>query len=92
MEFEFNIKPMKESDNLDYIMRASYDSLMMDVEKTIDEFIVFSEDDEVVEIERGRGERSIFIDGMIKYFESIEEYEKCATLIDLKRTVLEHGN
>ena len=79
-------------ENLDYIMRASYDSLMMDIDKTIDEFVVFSEDSDVIEIDRGRGERSKFINGMIKYFESTEEFEKCQALVDLKEIIIENGD
>jgi hypothetical protein len=79
-------------ENLDYVMTTSYDSLMMDTDRTIDEFIVFTKDDEVVEILQGTGERSIFIDGMIEYFESVEEFERCQKLINLKSIILENGN
>ena len=82
----------ESGENLDYVMITSYDSLMMDTERTIDEFIVFTKDDEVVEIEKGTGERSKFIDVMIDYFESVEEFERCQRLIDLKAIVIENGN
>ena len=79
-------------ENLDYVMNTSYDSLIMDADRTIDEFIVFTKDDEVIEIEQGTGERSIFIDVMIEYFESIEEFERCQKLIELKQIIIENGN
>jgi len=86
------MKNNQSGDTLDYVMRTSFDSLMMDTDRTIDEFIVFTVDDEVIEIDQGTGERSKFIDGMIKYFESIEEFEKCQSLVDLKTIIIENGD
>ena len=83
---------IESGDNLDYVMRTSYESLMIDTEKTINEFIVFTRDDEVIEIERGLGERSKFIDVMIQYFEDAEVFEFCANLVKLKRAVIEDGD
>lgn len=80
------------NNNEDYVMRASYDSLIIDFNKTIDEFIVFTINDEVIEIEQHTGHRSKYIDIMIKYFESIEEFEKCKCLIDLKKVVINNGD
>jgi len=78
--------------DIDYVMKNSYDSLIIDIDKTIEEFIVFTIDDEVIEIEQGKGERSKFIDGMINYFETIEEFEKCQNLINLKVAVIKNGD
>ena len=76
----------------DYIMCASYDSLMLNEDQTLDDFVVFGENDQVFEIEKGTGQRSIFIDKLITYFQEIEEYEKCAKLVTLKEKIIEYGN
>jgi len=78
--------------DLDYVMRLSYESLIFDIEKTLEEFIVFTDGDEVVELKGGTGERSQYIDTLIKYFENTEEFEKCKSLLDLKNIIIERGN
>jgi hypothetical protein len=77
------------SEDLDYIMRLSYKSLTSDIKKTLEEFIVFTDGDEVVELKGGTGEKAQYIDTLIKYFENTEEFEKCKNLLDLKRTIEE---
>ena len=76
----------------DYIMRASYDALMVDEKRALKDFIVFGENSYVFEIEIGTGQRSIFLDQLIEYFEKIEEYEKCQKLVNLKIKIIENGN
>ena len=75
------------SEDLDYVMRLSYMSLISDTRKTLKEFIVFTDGDEVVELKGGTGEKTQYIDTLIKYFENIEEFEKCKDLLDLKHLV-----
>ena len=82
----------KSEYNEDYIMRASYDSLMIDIDNTLEYFSVFSESDYVFEIEKGTGQRSEFIDTLIEYFQNLEEYEKCGELLQLKNKIIEYGN
>ena len=75
------------SEDLDYVMRLSYMSLISDTRKTLKEFIVFTDGDEVVELKGGTGEKTQYIDTLIKYFENIGEFEKCKDLLDLKHLV-----
>jgi hypothetical protein len=81
-----------QQDNINYIMQTSYNSLMLDFNVTVQEFIVFTEEDDIIEIKQGTGERSKFIDKMIEYFESIEEFEKCQNLLELKETIINSGD
>jgi hypothetical protein len=53
---------------------------------------VFSEGKNTIEIPHGEGQRSKFIDIIIEYFEELEEYEKCDTLLQLKKTVIMAGD
>jgi hypothetical protein len=77
------------SEDLDYVMRLSYKSLISDTRKTLKEFIVFTDGDEIVELKGGTGEKIQYIDTLIKYFEDTEEFEKCKDLLDLKHMVEE---
>lgn len=83
---------IESDDNLDFVMRTSYNSLMLNINSTIEEFIVYTFNSEVIEIEHGTGERSKFINGMIKYFEEIEEYEKCNELLKLRLRIIKNGD
>jgi hypothetical protein len=76
----------------DSLMRASYYQITRNFTKTVNRFIVFKDDDRLVEIPHGIGQRSKFIDLMIKYFEALEEYEKCTKLVKLKELVILAGN
>lgn len=76
----------------DYLMNASYESLVSNVERTLDIFIIFEDNDTVIEIPNGKGYRSIAIDKMIDFFVEIEDYEKCAVLRDLKIKIIQYGD
>jgi hypothetical protein len=76
----------------EYLMNASYNSLTRSVERTLDIFIIFEDNDTVIEVPKGKGYRGIAIDKMINYFIEIEEYEKCAVLRDLKIKIIEFGD
>ena len=76
----------------DSLMRASYYQITRNFTKTVNRFIVFKDDDRLIEIPHGIGQRSKFIDLMIKYFEQIEEYEKCERLMKLKELVMMAGD
>jgi hypothetical protein len=71
----------------DSLMRASYYQITRNFTKTVNRFVVFKDNDRLIEIPHGIGQRSQFIDLMIKYFESLEEYEKCQRLVKLKELV-----
>lgn len=83
---------MKLDDESYKLIRKSYDSLMSNVNLTLEEFIVYSINGEVIEIPYGTGERSKFIDVMISYFEKTEEFEKCKELLKLRALVVNNGN
>jgi len=76
----------------DGLMRASYYQITRNFTKTVNRFIVFKDDDRLIEIPHGIGQRSKFIDLMVKYFEEIEEYEKCERLMKLKELVMMAGD
>lgn len=76
----------------DSLMRASYYQITRNFTKTVNRFIVFKDDERLIEIPYGIGQRSKFIDLMVKHFEVIEEYEKCERLMKLKELVVMAGN
>ena len=76
----------------DSLMRASYYQITRNFTKTVNRFIVFKDNDRLIEIPHGIGQRSRFIDLMIKYFEELEEYEKCTKLLKLRELVVMAGN
>ncbi len=85
------------SDNIsnrekDGIMRSSYYTLTRNFTKTVNRFIVFQEGKDLIEIPHGIHQRSKFIELLIEYFEKMEEYEKCDTLMKLKALVLMAGD
>ena len=53
---------------------------------------MFKDNDRLIEIPHGIGQRSKFIDLMIEYFEDCEEYEKCNKLMKLKELVIMAGD
>lgn len=76
----------------DSLMRASYYQITRNFTKTVNRFIVFKDNERLIEIPHGIGQRSRFIDLMIKYFEELEEYEKCNKLVKLKELVIMAGD
>jgi hypothetical protein len=58
----------------------------------VNRFIVFQEGKNLIEIPHGMQQRSKFIELLIEYFEKMEEYEKCDTLMKLKALVLMAGD
>lgn len=76
----------------DSLMRASYYQITRNFTKTVNRFIVFKDNDRLIEIPHGISQRSKFIDLMIEYFEKLEEYEKCTKLMKLKELVMMAGD
>ena len=76
----------------DSLMRASYYTITRNFTKTVNRFVVFKEGSDIIEIPHGIGQRSKFIDILVEYFESLEEYEKCDKLIKLKELVMMAGD
>ena len=76
----------------DSLMRASYYQITRNFTKTVNRFIAFKDNERIVEIPHGIKQRSKFIDLMIAYFESLEEYEKCTKLMKLKELVIMAGD
>jgi len=85
---EFNIS----NTDRDSLMRASYYQVTRNFTKTVNRFIVFKDNDRLIEIPHGINQRSKFIELMVKYFEELEEYEKCEKLMKLKELVILAGN
>lgn len=76
----------------DSLMRASYYQITRNFTKTVNRFVAFKDEDKLIEIPHGIGQRSQFIDLMVKYFESLEEYEKCNKLMKLRELVMMAGD
>ena len=76
----------------DSLMRASYYQITRNFTKTVNRFVAFKDEDKLIEIPHGIGQRSKFIDLMVKYFESLEEYEKCTKLMKLRDLVMLAGD
>jgi len=76
----------------DSLMRSSYYTITRNFTKTVNRFVVFKEGSDIIEIPHGVGQRSEFIDILIKYFEGLEEYEKCDKLVKLKELVIMAGD
>ena len=76
----------------DSLMRASYYQIIRNFTKTVNRFVAFKDEDRLIEIPHGIGQRSQFIDLMVKYFETLEEYEKCTKLMKLRELVIMAGD
>ena len=76
----------------DSLMRASSYQITRNFTKTVNRFVAFKDEDKLIEIPHGIGQRSKFIDLMVKYFESLEEYEKCTKLMKLRDLVMLAGD
>lgn len=81
------------NDEKDQLMRSSYYTITKNFTKTVNIFIAFKDgSNSSIEIPHGIGQRSKFIDLLVKYFEGIEEYEKCDKLMKLKEIVVLAGD
>lgn len=73
-------------------MRATYYQITRNFTKTVNRFVVLKDDDRLIEIPHGIKQRSKFIDLLVKYFEDLEEYEKCDKLMTLRQLVIMAGD
>lgn len=80
------------SEDHDKLMKESYELLSKNHTKSVNRFIVYKEGSQSVEVPHGIGQRSKYIDLLIKHFEEKEEYEKCTNLQELKELVIMAGD
>ena len=80
------------SEDNDKLMEESYELLSKNHTKSVNRFIVYKEGSQSVEVPHGIGQRSKYIDLLIKHFEEKEEYEKCTNLQELKELVIMAGD
>lgn len=80
------------SEDHDKLMEESYELLSKNHTKSVNRFIVYKEGSQNVEVPHGIGQRSKYIDLLIKHFEEKEEYEKCTNLQELKELVIMAGD
>jgi hypothetical protein len=74
---------MEKKSNFDTFVRKSYEcAINSDIN---DIFIIYEEANEIVEIPYNMKSRMKVIDKLIKFFEDIEEYEKCQVLLKIKQ-------
>ena len=76
----------------DDLMRESYELLTRNLTKSVNRFVVYKEGSQSIEIPHGLGQRSKYIDLLIKHFTEEEEYEKCQVLQELKELVIMAGD
>lgn len=74
------------------LMEESYVILCKNFTKSVNRFVVYKEGSQSVEIPHGIGQRSKYIDLLVKHFEELEEYEKCTNLQELKELVIMAGD
>ena len=74
------------------LMQESYALLCKNFTKSVNKFVVYKEGSQNVEIPHGIGQRSKYIDLLVKHFEELEEYEKCTNLQELKELVIMAGD
>lgn len=74
------------------LMQESYELLVKNMTKSVNRFVVYKEGSQTVEVPHGIGQRSKYIDLLIKHFEELEEYEKCTNLKELKELVIMAGD
>ena len=80
------------SEDHDKLMEESYELLSKNHTKSVNRFIVYKEGSQSVEVPHCIGQRSKYIDLLIKHFEEKEEYEKCTNLQELKELVIMAGD
>ena len=74
---------MEKKGSFDTLVRKSYEcAINSDIN---DIFIIYEEANEIVEIPYNMKSRMKVIDKLIKFFEDIEEYEKCQVLLKIKQ-------
>ena len=74
---------MEKKSESEAVVRKSYEcAIKSDIN---DIFIIYEEANEVVEIPYNMKSRVKVIDKLIKFFEDIEEYEKCQVLLKIKQ-------
>ena len=74
------------------LMQESFELLTRNLTKSVNRFVVYKEGSQSIEIPHGLGQRSKYIDLLIKYFTEDEEYEKCQVLQELKELVIMAGD
>lgn len=79
--------PYLNSEDQDKLLSDSYNLLTKNLTKTVNRFVVYKEGSQAIEIPHGIGQRSKYIDLLIKHFTEKEEYEKCQVLMELKELV-----
>ena len=76
----------------DKLLEESYQLLSKNLTKSVNRFVVYKEGSQSIEIPHGIGQRSKYIDLLIRHFSDLEEYEKCSILQELKDLVIMAGD
>lgn len=79
--------PYLNNEDHDKLLSDSYVLLTKNLTKSVNRFVVYKEGTQSIEIPHGIGQRSKYIDLLIKHFTEKEEYEKCTILLELKELV-----
>jgi hypothetical protein len=79
--------PYLNNDDHDKLLSDSFVLLTKNLTKSVNRFVVYKEGTQSIEIPHGIGQRSKYIDLLIKHFTGKEEYEKCTILLELKELV-----
>ena len=76
----------------DRLLEESYNLLSKNLTKSVNRFVVYKEGSQSIEIPHGIGQRSKYLDLLIKHFSELEEYEKCSILQELRELVMMAGD
>jgi len=79
--------PYLNNDDHDKLLSDSFVLLTRNLTKSVNRFVVYKEGTQSIEIPHGIGQRSKYIDLLIRHFTEKEEYEKCTILLELKELV-----
>lgn len=79
--------PYLNNDDHDKLLSDSFVLLTKNLTKSVNRFVVYKEGTQSIEIPHGIGQRSKYIDLLIRHFTEKEEYEKCTILLELKELV-----
>lgn len=79
--------PYLNNEDHDKLLSDSFVLLTKNLTKSVNRFVVYKEGTQSIEIPHGIGQRSKYIDLLIRHFTEKEEYEKCTILLELKELV-----
>jgi hypothetical protein len=69
---------------LEFLMKSAFNTILSNKNRALRYFVIYEEGDTVIDIPDNFQNRILFLEKLINYFESTEEYEKCQELFTFK--------